>query len=342
MATAEGFAMDCLVCSKALPPDGKCLTCVECEYSYHLGPCAGVAENTFKTMGPAKRDTWRCKTCRHKDSRLGHGYSQEDSQGAVGGSTTLDEVNRKLDMLLSIKSSVDTLLPLPAKVEELMALKPVMEDLRVQVGELRASVEFCSAQYDAVLESIKSNDEKTGRLEGELVAVKSIVAEQSHTIQQLQNDLSDMQMLANRTTMEIHGMPDSQNENLGLLLNHIATSLGLPPLQQSDVTELCRLPSRKGATAPILVRFASSCVRDRWMNHRNRLREFPPTDVLSGVFFNEHLSRVCRELFWKARVKGKTLHYKFVWVKSGKIYAKKAENMDIVRINSVQDLEKLC
>lgn len=332
--------MDCIVCLEAVPADGKYITCVECSNSYHLGACAGISDSTFKSMGQ-KRFNWQCKTCRRKDSRSGLASSLEDSQLPTCCSATLDEVNNKLDMLLSIKTSVDRLLPLPAKVDELLSLKPALEELKGQVGDLQASVEFCSGQYDTLLDMVKGNEERTGNLESELANVKGIVGEQSHTITQLQSDLSDMQTFVNKSTLEIYGVPYGQNEDLCLLLINIATKLELPVPQQSDFNELSRLPSKRGTAAPILVTFASCDVRERWMSYRSRLRKLPKSDALSSVFFNEHLTRVCRELFWKARVRGKDMGFKFVWVKSGKIYAKKAEGMDIVRVTNVQDLEKI-
>lgn len=334
--------MDCLACLEPVPSDGRFLTCMECNSSYHLGTCAGISDNTFKSMGSGKREKWQCKTCRHKDARSHSVCSAEASQATSGGSTALDEVNKKLDMLLSIKASVEKLLPLPAKVDELLSLKPAMAELKVQVNELQASVDFCSSQYDTVLQTVTNNEARIEQLGGELAATKEVVLEQSNTIHQLQSDLNDMQTLLCKSTLEINGIPSSQIENLGLVVNNLAERLDLPPLQQADVSELCRLPSKKGVTAPILVIFASIDVRDRWMACRSRLRALPSPDALSKVFFNERLSRVGRELFWKARVKGKANNYKFVWVKYGKIYAKKSENMDTIRINSVQDLEKIC
>ncbi|CAN7950286.1 unnamed protein product, partial [Ixodes hexagonus] len=283
-----------------------------------LGPCAGVSDSTFKSMGATKRVNWQCKTCRRKDSRSGLASSLEDSQLPTCCSATLDEVNSKLDMLLSIKTSVDKLLPLPAKVDDLLSLKPALEELKGQVGDLQASVDFCSGQYDTLLDMVKGNEERTGNLESELASVKGIVGEQSYTITQLQSDLSDMQSFVNKLTLKIHGVPCGQNEDLFLLLNNTATTIALPVPQQSDLNELRRLPSKRGTAAPIPITFASCDVREKWMSCRSRLRKLPKSDALSSVFFNEHLSRVCRELFWKARVREKEMGYKFVWVRSGK------------------------
>ncbi|CAN8003405.1 unnamed protein product [Ixodes pacificus] len=188
-------------------------------------------------------------------------------------------------MLLSIKTSVDKLLPLPAKVDDLLSLKPALEEHKGQVGDLQASVEFCSGQYDTLLDMVKSNEERTGNLESELANVKGIVGEQSHTITQLQSDRSDVQTFVNKSTLEIHGVPYVQNEDLCLLLINIATKFELPVHQQSNFNELCRLPSKRGTAAPILVTFASCDVRERWMSCRSRLRKLPKSDVLSSVFF---------------------------------------------------------
>ncbi|CAN7981594.1 unnamed protein product [Ixodes pacificus] len=182
---------------------------------------------------------------------------------------------------------------------------------------------------------VKGNEERTGNLKSVLANLKGIVGEQSHTITQLQSDLSDMQTFVNKSTLEIHGVPYGQIEDLCVLLINIVTKLELPVPHQSDFNELCRLLSKTGTDSPILVTFALCDVRG------SRLRKLPKSDALSTVFFNEHLSTVCGELFWKARVRGKEMGYKFVWVVSGKIYAKKVESTDVVRVTNVQDLEKI-
>lgn len=75
--------MECIKCNQPLPSDGRFLTCVYCRNGYHLGkPCSGVSDTTFMAMGAARRESWRCPTCRTGELRSG--------SGACGGNTTDD------------------------------------------------------------------------------------------------------------------------------------------------------------------------------------------------------------------------------------------------------------
>lgn len=44
----------CLVCNKSLTDNGAYLTCVVCEYGYHLGACSGVTKTADFQGGRGK------------------------------------------------------------------------------------------------------------------------------------------------------------------------------------------------------------------------------------------------------------------------------------------------
>lgn len=134
--------MDCVKCTRSLPSDGRLLSCVVCKNGYHLGKaCSGVADSTFSGMSAAKRESWKCLTCRtgeiRSDSGTGVNVTLNESLQAVGHQAPevadvsvgnqLAAIRAALKELLSLKSSVATLLPLPAKVDQLLALGPVVD-----------------------------------------------------------------------------------------------------------------------------------------------------------------------------------------------------------------------
>lgn len=55
---------------------------------------------------------------------------------------------------------------------------------------------------------------------------------------------------------------------------------------------------------------------------------------------SEKPTRMNKELFWKARSKGKDWAYNCVWVKRGKIYARKSDDSLVVNVISAHDLDK--
>lgn len=125
----------CSVCSQAVPSDSKYVTCSECKNCYDLGLCAGIKEPTYCTMGPVKRDKWRCRPCQSADSSSTQSSLFNKPQGDVA-TEGLGGINAKLDQLLSLKASVDTLITLPAQVDELLTLKPVVHCLQETVKRL--------------------------------------------------------------------------------------------------------------------------------------------------------------------------------------------------------------
>lgn len=60
-------------------------------------------------------------------------------------------------------------------------------------------------------------------------------------------------------------------------------------------------------------------------------------DSVPKVFLNENLTRVNRELFWKARSRAGEQNYKCVWVKREKIYARKSEGASLIRPSCAGD-----
>lgn len=335
----------CGVCGASVSADGRFMTCVDCHSALHLGQCAGIAEATFTTMGASKREKWRCKTCRSKDSRTSTGKVEVAFQDDPNSfSVQLATVNEKLDRLLCLKESVDTLLTLPAKVDALLALKPTVDWLRTTVQDVEDSVKFLSAQYDSVIAEAKAQKEVTKGMGEEIGALQVTVSEQANTILRLQAELNDRDQQHRLPNMEIQGVPLTPKENLGKVLCDLASKIGLPQFRTSDVLSIQRLPNKKDkpdGVPLLLVSFASVFLKEQWMGCRGRLRDLNRDGALPKLFFNDNLTRANRELFWKARSRGKEMQYRYIWTKNAQIYARKAEGSPLLRINSVADIAKI-
>ncbi|CAN7999519.1 unnamed protein product [Ixodes pacificus] len=332
---------ECIACSKLLPDDGRFLTCVECSFPYHMGtPCSGVAESTFQVMGTKKKEKWRCRSCRAKDGRESSAPDKVSSQLDIANlSAQFAEVNEKLDQLLSLKDKVDSLLGLPAQVNDLLTLKTTFEEMKATVNELKTSVEFNSGQYDQLLVEMTTSKKEINDLKAEMTQLKNVVSENAACISHLQVELNDAEQYNRLPNLEIHGMPVSTNEDLKKSVFDLADKLSIPSFQPSDVVAVHRLPSKKDKIPPILVRFSSSAAREIWMKARSGLRELAQARTLPQLYFNENLTQINRNLFWKARTRGKEKRFKYVWVRNGKIFAKRQDEATPVRISCEHDLE---
>lgn len=335
------MSRDCTACFKLLPNDGRFMTCSECTSSYHLHGCSGIADNTFNTMGPSKREKWRCRACRAVDGRSGNvganAASQPDNSTLA---LQLATMNEKLDLLSSVKSSVDLLLQLPAKVDDLLLLKPSVEKMKETVRDVEKAISFFSERYDSLLAREITREKEVKTLQSEVVSLQSAVSDQAATIERLRSDINESEQYSRRSNLEIHGLPCADGENLFTFLTDLARDLDVG-LQPSEVLAVHRLPGKHTAVPPILVRFSSVVVRERLMNTRKKLRSLGRDPSAPKLYFNDNLSRANRELFWMARTRGREMNYQFVWVRNAKIFAKKAEGSPLVRITHFRDLEKM-
>ena len=59
------------------------------------------------------------------------------------------------------------------------------------------------------------------------------------------------------------------------------------------------------------------------------------------LYINDQLTFNNRQLLWLAKTKAKECNWKFVWVRNGKIFARKNENSSLNIINNAADIESI-
>lgn len=304
--------------------------------------CSGIADSTFKAMGTANKEKWRCRTCRTGEARLGTPLSEARAHADSSKSgADMAVVNQKLDRLLTLKESVDTLLQLSAKVDILLALKPAVDKLADTVSGIEKSIAFLSSKYDTLLARTTSNEQTVKSLRTEVETLKENLSAQTSQVQRLQLELNDSEQYSRLPNMEIQGLSFSPNEDLERRLCDLAPKIGLSTFQPSDILAVHRLPAKKDKEPAVIVRFASVKLKEKWMAARNKLRSLRESDDSRHLFFNDNLTRANKELFWKTRTLGKGKGYRFIWVKNGKLFAKKDEGHSLIRVNCEADLEKI-
>lgn len=240
-----------------------------------------------------------------------------------------------------MRAAVDSLRQLPPKVDSLLALRPVVEEVKETIRGVQASMDFLSAQYDTLLAAVTANDQAVHEVRAEVTELRGHVNEQAREIQALKEELNTSEQYSRLPNLEIHGLPQRPHENLGEIIADIARRVGVSDFQPSDVVAVHRLPSGRSETPPVLVRFQSVGGKKKWMAARGRLHALSQGSSLPRLYFNDNLTRLNRELFWMARSRAKEMHFKFVWVRDGNIFAKKDEAGRAIRIFRQADLEKI-
>ena len=91
----------------------------------------------------------------------------------------------------------------------------------------------------------------------------------------------------------------------------------------------------------------SELVRDKFYKSRRLLHTKKITTNSLGmqrdgrIYVNKVLDDKQREIFYRAIVKRKELHYKFIWTFHGVVYIKKTSDSELVKITIIQDLDQL-
>lgn len=225
-------------------------------------------------------------------------------------------------------------------MNDLLTVQVVVETLNETVRGLQKSLEFFSGHYDSLLAQEKVNVSEIKDLKSEVRVLTSAVTEQRSEIRRLQAELNYSDQYSRLSNMEIHGLPYKPTENVRALVDNLASSLNIKGFQPSDIITVHRLPPKRDSNIapPVIVRFNSVTDKETWMASRGKLRSLPGFPIL---YFNENLTRIKKELFWKARSRGKEKRYQFVWVKNAKVFAKKKEGSPVIRVNSVSDIDKM-
>lgn len=309
----------CISCNELLPEDGSFAKCAECDDCYHFDSCSDAS----KGKGEGSKKTWKCESCSTSKTRSGKSRTKRDAD--VG--KTLQEINKKLSELMTVKENVDSLMTMKEKVDTLMTVKTT-------VDSIESSVQMMSDNYDEVLKEMKQQSKDIADLKRRVVKIET--DNDSQEVQKLKQEVNRLEQYNRRHNLEIHGLPRSDNEDLLCNINGLAKHLKLQELSEGDVDGIHRLPAKDGKIPAVLVRFVSRMTRDHWLKQRGYLRE-----TKSDVRLFDNLTAQNKRLLWMMRSKAEEKHYQFAWQKDGRMYVRKKQGERAIKIECEQDLDMI-
>lgn len=96
--------------------------------------------------------------------------------------------------------------------------------------------------------------------------------ESTKEIAQLRTAVDNLEWRSRRPNVEIHGIPETEKENLLEKVNELALKLKIPPVTDHDIAALHRLPAKPGKTPGVIMRFVNQSLRDSWLAKRHALK----------------------------------------------------------------------
>ena len=169
--------------------------------------------------------------------------------------------------------------------------------------------------------------------------------------EKLVNKINGLENSTRLTNIELHGVPEKQNENVDRMVVNLLKVVD-PNFENTDVEACFRLkkPSsvdaEKKATQgrPILVKLKSKQTRMKLMDNRRKLSSYNFRDIgieTERVFMNENLTPDTKALFYQTNQQRKSLSWKYIWTRNGTIKVRKMDGSPIIIVQNLNDLQKI-
>ncbi|KAI5630931.1 hypothetical protein NE865_16355 [Phthorimaea operculella] len=190
---------------------------------------------------------------------------------------------------------------------------------------------------------------------------------QNTLIENLKSELNDRDQELLQNDLEISGIPEVAGENPINIVSLVGSKLGVNILP-SDIVSAARVGARRdyaaaaagaaagggagnneGARTPIrqiAVRLVRRAQRDALLQAARVRRTIDTSGFdLPGeprrFYVNERLTRINRQLFWRAREEKQRLKWKFAWTRDGVILVRKDQESSVIRIRTEKDIARV-
>ena len=224
--------------------------------------------------------------------------------------------------------------------------------LRKQHEELQKSLEF----HIDKLEKLEVENDK---LKQDVSSLKKAVRKAEDEVADLNDDLDglksdldtaicqidDLEQYNRKHNLEIHGIPESSEENLSDKIIKLGKVLNVH-IVNNDIDICHRMATRRsnGGPRPIIVRFRSYRAKSELYKSKKHLKSVSLNNYFhnaEAVYINENLTNHRRELFTKVRKFKKINNWHSAWTIDGKIFVRKSPSDQVYRVYEVEDLDNI-
>lgn len=218
-----------------------------------------------------------------------------------------------------------------------------MRELRAEFRRVQEGVEFMEKAFEEMKRKFEEERLEREAIKKENESLRATCSKHESTIAQLQKRLDQCEQYSRRSNLDIKGVVQAVGEDVTAVVCKIGAVIGEPIV--ADDIEVChRVPTRDADKTNVIVQFRSRQKRDSVLEkaRKSRLRNSQiGINDESPIFVNEHLCPALKRLLFLAGVRKRDYHWRYLWTRNGKIFARKNEGTDLVRIQSESDLNKI-
>ncbi|XP_046674812.1 uncharacterized protein LOC124363600 [Homalodisca vitripennis] len=293
----------CDVCVKPVKSNQVKLQCSDCKKEFHA-QCYNYSRADVECLN-AEGLPWRCKPCsavRRKSLR----FDAEVTEGSL----TLEDVMQKI-------------------IE-------IADNQKKQEADFNKAYEHMNEKLEENTRSVIEHKESIDKC---LKIVDEIIAENNRLtrkVSELERKIEDMEQYSRLNAVEIHGVPESKNEDVVQVIKDVGKGLDMD-ITDSMIDACHRLGRRSEPGSPppgIILKFVRRLDKEELLKKRRVKSNFSTRHMNwtmdQPVYLNESLSPTRRRLFAEARKAKKDKGYRFLWVRNGKILMRKEEKSPVI------------
>ncbi|KAG8245609.1 hypothetical protein J6590_108458 [Homalodisca vitripennis] len=300
----------CGVCIKPLGSRMK-ISCFDCKSDFH-GSCVKLSKVDIEYF-QNEEAVWRCDPC------------------AATRRTSLRLESRANDGNLSLQDVIT-------------AIEDLKGEQKNTIKEFNNSYESLNSKLDDNTQALKQN---TLKMDEYMKIIDALVTENKQLKEKvtvLESRLDDMEQYSRKNCLEIHGVPASDEDVLTKVKN-VGQALGMDITDQmiDNCHFLGERPNKRGPPG-IIVKFVRRIDVENMLQKRKGKKlstRHLGLQTDNPVFINESLSPARRRLFAMAREVKIKKEYKWLWVRSGKIFLRKEDNAPVTVVKCQADLDVL-
>lgn len=243
----------------------------------------------------------------------------------------------RIKKLLRIYIKLLRIKKLSQALSELPAIRALKLDLEKKKNDLNEFGNFSNGRFEEIKTEI-------------IVETNKVTTELKAEVMKLKEEVEDLKSYQRRNNLEIHGIPSAPDEDLYEVVIKVGAALNVG-IDYRNIDIVHRLPTRKaGDQQPILVRFTNRWIKMKILNAKKTYRTLSLDQVISSqdarpIYINEHLTLKCQALYKRARHLRAKNHYKYAWVRDGKVFLRKTDDAKVIQVSNevlMKNIESQC
>lgn len=222
-------------------------------------------------------------------------------------------------------------------------LRDIRADLK-ELTEIKKGMSFINQEHESMKQALALIKKENSGLKKENAELNGKCGELARALKETENRLVSCEQYSRNNNLEVKGIPKDDAENVDQLISKLGEVIG-EPITKADVEACHRVPTRDREKSNIIVRFQNRNKRDCVLEKAKKKRISCSDLGLSmeaPVYVNEHLCPYLKKLLGMTTSKKREHRWLYVWVRNGKIFAKKASDTPVITISKEDDLSQIC